>query len=123
MTTPISQTVLRVVVFSAFPVLVVFGLGFLVWPSIYLTAPVFYPYAPYSTNLSDYSPTIFHTDALGNWFFGGHSLLVGALGALFSRIRPWGAAWLTYGAYVVCAALLVHIGLHLLGFRYFMETP
>ena len=115
--------VLKVVVFSAFPVLVIFGLGFVAWPSIYLTAPVFFPFAPYATNLQNYSPTIFHTDNLGLWFFGGHSLLIALLTAWLSQSRSWSSAWLVYGALVVSGAVLVHAGLHVLGFQYFMETP
>lgn len=123
MTAPITQTMLRLVVFLAFPALVIFGLGFVAWPSIYLTAPIFFPYAPYATNLENYSPTIFHTGNLGFWFFAGHSLLIAILVALFSRAKSWGRTWFLYGSFVVFGALLVHIGLHVLGFQYFMETP
>ncbi|HEY9035073.1 MAG TPA: hypothetical protein VIN71_14120 [Pseudomonadales bacterium] len=110
-------------IFSTCPAVIVFCLGFIAWPSVYLTIPVFYPYAAYSTNASAYYPTIFHMNAFGHWFFAGHSLVVGILSALSSRSSSWGKACMLYGVYAGCEALFVHIALHLIGFSYVMEAP
>jgi hypothetical protein len=123
MNSSMPSNILKVVVLSASPVLVILGLGFVAWPSIYLTAPVFLPFAPYATNLQNHSFTIFHTDNLGLWFFGGHSLLIALLAAWLSQSKSWSFSWLVYGALVVSGAVLVHAGLHVLGFQYFIETP
>jgi hypothetical protein len=123
MNSSMPSNILKVVVLSAPPVLVILGLGFVAWPSIYLTARDFFPFAPYATNLQNHSPTIFHTDNLGLWFFGGHSLLIALLVAWLSQNKSWSFSWLVHGALVVSGAVPVHAGLHVLGFQYFIETP
>lgn len=118
-----SNYALRIILFSTFPALVIFGLGRLAWTTIYLTAPVFFPFSPYLASLEKQERIVFPAERFGLWLFAVYSLFVALLVVWLAQGKAWRSAWLTYAAVIVSGALLVHMAFQVLGFEYFLETP
>jgi hypothetical protein len=75
----LSKNIIKFVVICSLPAVITFGFGYIVWPSSYITIPVFFPFSPYSTNTTTWAQTIFHTSKHGWYFFMGYSTLIAAV--------------------------------------------
>ena len=93
------------------------------WPIIYLTVPIFFPYFFYSTDKSDWSQTVFSPNNYGWYFSAVHFIAVGLVSAWIGKNRNWSNSFAVYSIVVLIFSLLAHVTLQLLGFEYFMETP
>lgn len=117
------KNIIKFAVICALPVVIIFGLGFIVWPSSYITIPVFFPFSPYSTNTTTWAQTIFHASNYGWYFFAGYSILIASAVTWISREKNWLASLGVYCAILVVASIIVHVALQMLGYHYYMDVP
>ena len=119
----IPNIILKVAVFSAAPATIMYGLMYVFWVTIYITAPIFDPYVPYSTNKGDWSDTTLSHEEWGYEIFAIHSLIIGCISAYISRSKSWAMSILVFCLVVVISSVAVHAMLNLLGYEFYMETP
>lgn len=119
----LNKDIAKLAVMCGLPTAVIYVLGFLVWPSIYLTIPIFFPFSPYSMNTTNWAPTIFHTDTYGWHFLAVYSVAVAAVAAWIARGKNWLVSLAVYCGVLAVAAVVVHITLQALGYQYYMDTP
>ncbi len=117
------KNIAKFAVMAGIPSAIVYGLGFIIWPSVYITLPVFFPFAPYSKNTENWTQTIFHTANYGWHFFIGYSVLVAVVAVWISREKSWPMSLVIYGLVCVAASIVVHVLLHMLGYHYYMDAP
>ncbi len=119
----VKKEIAKFAVMCSLPTAVIFVLGFSVWPSIYLTIPVFFPFTSYSMNTSNWTPTIFHTDTYGWYFLAGYSVTVAAVAAWITRGNKWLVSLAVYCGVLAVASVIVHVVLQALGYQYYMDVP
>lgn len=119
----LQKDIAKFVVMCSLPAATIFLFGFLVWPSAYLTIPIFFPFGPYSMNTTTWTETIFHSDKYGWYFLAGYSVVVAAVATWISRGKKWWMSLAVYFGTLVVASIAVHVILHALGYRYYMDVP
>ena len=100
----------KAAIFTAFPVLVVVGLGALYWPTIYFTTPVLVPFAPYFE-----APSLALDIA--------YVVTLGGVSGVLARSKSWPRSIAIFLIVCVCGALMTHVAMNLLGYDFIMETP
>jgi hypothetical protein len=119
----LSKNIIKFAVICGLPAVIIFGLGFIVWPSSYLTIPVFFPFSPYSMNTTTWAQTIFHTSNYGWYFFAGYSILIAAVATWITREKSWLVSLGVYCGILAVASIVVHVTLQILGYQYYMDVP
>jgi branched-subunit amino acid transport protein len=119
----LSKNIIKFVVICGLPAIIIYGLGFIVWTSSYITVPVFFPFSPYSRDTATWSQTIFHTSNYGWYFFAGYSILIAAVVTWITREKSWLVSLGVYCGVLAVASIMVHVALQMLGYHYYMDVP
>lgn len=77
---------------------------------MYFTVPVLAPFAPYFKDPHWVSATLY-------------IVAVGGVSGVLARSKSWPRTIAFFFGVTFCGALITHVTLNVLGYKYFMETP
>jgi hypothetical protein len=97
------------------------AVGWIWWPSMYVTLPLFVPFSAYAWSGSEW--TIFSEQQLGWPINIGYSAMLAIVSVWPTRNLSIGRSVAIFLAAVVALAILVHGVMRFLGFHYWYDSP